>query len=129
MKKLSTLLIISLILLIIQTNFALAAGLVPCGGSTERACTLCDFLKLINNITNWLIGAASALGVVFIVWGGFVIMMAGGSPEKATQGRQSITIAVVGIAIVLGAWLIVGTVIHIVTGSSSVLPWTEIRCT
>lgn len=113
------------------TNVAFA-GLVPCSpkmrnGIMVDECTLCDFLVMAKNIITFLIEAAVILGVLFIVWGGFVIMIAGGSPERVSQGRKSITIAVTGIAIALGAWLIIGTVLNILGGGSP-LPWTEIIC-
>ena len=113
--------------------FAQEGGLVPkctgnfLEGTNERICTFCDFAQLGKNLIGWLTGIAITLGVLFIIWGAFVIMTAGGSPERVSQGRQSMTIAVVGIAIALGGWLIIGTVINILSGGNP-LPWTEIQC-
>ncbi|KKU75857.1 MAG: hypothetical protein UY02_C0041G0011, partial [Candidatus Giovannonibacteria bacterium GW2011_GWB1_47_6b] len=42
-----------------------------------------------------------------IVWGGFVIMTAGGSEEKVKKGKGIITASVIGLAILFGSWLIV----------------------
>ena len=104
------------------------AALVPCGGTGQAPCTLCDFFKLAKNLINWSVGVSSSLVVAFIVWGGFVIMMAGGSPEKMTEGRKTITIAVTGLIIIFVAWLIIGTVLNVATNSPSALPWNNIQC-
>ncbi len=111
---------------ILATNVA-SAALVPCGGQGQSACTLCDFFKMAKNIINFLVQISVVLAVLFIVWGGFVIMMAGGSPERFSQGRKTITIAVVGVAIALGGWLIIGTLFNVISGGSP-LPWNQIQC-
>lgn len=114
------------VFLILAANFSLVfgAGLVPC---TDN-CTVCDFFVLVKNIINWMINVSFALAGGFIAWGAFDIMIAGGSPEKIEDGKKKITTAVIGLAIVLGAWLIVGTVMQILSGSPSVLPWSTIQC-
>ncbi|MDP3999099.1 MAG: pilin [bacterium] len=126
-KKFLILYLIAILLSLSLAGSAQAA-LVPCGGTGQAACTFCDFLKLAKNVIDWLVGIASTLAVAFIVWGGFVIMMAGGSPEKMTEGRKTITIAVTGLIIVFGAWLIIGTLFNVITGSPSALPWNSIQC-
>ncbi|TSC96488.1 MAG: Uncharacterized protein Athens071426_99 [Parcubacteria group bacterium Athens0714_26] len=117
------------IFLILAANFSLVfgAGLVPCGDSGDN-CTVCDFFVLVKNIINWMINVSFALAGGFIAWGAFDIMIAGGDEKKMTAGREKITTAVIGLAIVLGAWLIVGTVMQILSGSPSVLPWSTIQC-
>ena len=59
---------------------------------------------------------AIPLGVLFVAYGGFVIMTAGGSEEKVKKGKQVITAAVIGIAIAFGSWLIIFTVNQILKG-------------
>lgn len=118
----------------LQTSIAFArhGGLVPaCDPVAPRGeprCDLCDLLDLGKHVIEWLVQIALVLAVVFIIWGGFIIMTAGGNVEKVTQGRKTMTIALVGVAIILGSWLIIGTLLNILTGSESALPWTQIQC-
>ncbi|MBU4348384.1 pilin [Patescibacteria group bacterium] len=101
-------------------------GLVPdCEGVN---CSLCDLFQLIKNIINFLTKVVFALATAFIVWGAIEIMIAGGSETRITSGRGRITTAIFGIVITLGAWLLIGTILQVLTGSSSKLPWNEIEC-
>ncbi len=133
MKKYFPILVIGCLLLVLGSSIASAAGLVPqCNpvapvDSSDR-CGLCDFLQLGKNLITFMIQISILLSAVFIVWGGFVIMTAGGSPERVSEGRKSITVAIIGVAIALGAWMIIGTVLNIITNSPSALPWTSIQC-
>jgi len=58
-----------------------------------------------------------------IAWGGIVIMTAGGSigteksPSRVSKGKKIITTAVIGIAIALGAWLVINAIFLALTGS------------
>ncbi len=111
---------------------AQAAGLVPCGGVGQNPCTWCDFGVMANNIFNFTVySIIIPIAVAVVIWGGFVIMTAGGSPEKVKSGRDIIKSAIIGIIITLAAWLIIDTIIKIAaTGWSSLKigPWNQIGC-
>lgn len=100
---------------------------MPCGGSGEKGCTVCDFFVLAKGVLVFLIEFTLALAVLFIVYGAFVIMLSSGNPEKAKEGRTMITRAVTGVAIALAAWLIIGTIMNVLGGGSP-LPWNQINC-
>ncbi|MEE8131628.1 MAG: hypothetical protein V3T98_01105 [Candidatus Paceibacterota bacterium] len=104
-----------------------AAGLVPCGTSTTDPCTWCDLGKLIANIIDFLVKIVIVIAVALIIWGGFVIMTAGGSPERVKHGRDIIKSAVIGIIIALGSWLIIDTIIKVVL-QADIGPWNQISC-
>ena len=112
-------------LLLVSANVAFAQGLVPCSGLD---CNLCHVLVLANNIVKLMIEVGIALAGLFFAWGAIVIMTAGGSAEKVTEGKNSIWIAVQGIVIMFAAYLLIETLVHTITGSASVLPWSEIQC-
>ncbi len=101
------------------------AGLVPCQGAD---CTLCDFLKFLQNLITYFTELIFALAGGFIVWGAVEIMTSGGSEERVKEGKNRVTIAITGIAIALAAWLFIGTVFQLLTNSSSKIPWNEIEC-
>mgnify|MGYP001579937404 CR=1 FL=1 len=101
-----------------------SAQLISCSGPD---CTLCDFLKTGSNIINLLTQIAVPISVVFIIYGGFMIMTAGPSEERAGQGRKILTSAIIGVAIVLGSWLILNTV-FLILNAQTPTPWNKIQC-
>ena len=106
-----------------------SGGLVQCGNPGQPACNICSLLALIQILINYAIDLAFAFAGLFIAWGAFVIMTAGGSEEKVKKGKEVMTTAIVGLVIMLSAWLILGTVLQVLTGSATKLPWTSITCT
>lgn len=76
------------------------AQLVPdCDPTTT--CDTGDLQQLVINVIQFLINISLIIAVVFVMWGGFLILTAGGSSERLGKGKKSITYAVVGIVIVL----------------------------
>ncbi len=65
---------------------------------------------IISEISNLLVGIAITLGTALVIWGGIQIMTAGGSEEKLTKGKKTITWTVIGVAIVILVDFIVGFV-------------------
>ena len=100
-------------------------GLVPCEGFN---CTLCSVFELGKNIIDWLVGFIFAISVGFIVWAGMLMMFSGGDTSKVSKARETATTAVIGVALALGGWLIVGTLLGVLTGSDKVMPWNKIEC-
>src|SRR3989344_5769358 len=89
-----------------------AAGLVPCSGAGgPNKCTAQDLLQLGANIFDFMINAAFILAVLFIIVGGVMMLLGGASPNLLARGKKTITAAVVGLAIVLVAWVLVNALI------------------
>ncbi|MFZ6015323.1 MAG: pilin [Patescibacteria group bacterium] len=63
----------------------------------------------INALQKFLLGAALIFAAVMIVWGGFKYIMAGMSKE-AKDGKEMIKDALIGLAIVLSAYVILITI-------------------
>lgn len=102
----------------------MSAALVPCGPGSESglSCSMCDLITLAKNIVNFGIGLSVVMGVVFLIWGGFLILT-GGSSDRIKSGRSAIFYAITGLIIVLGAWLIIDTTLRIFMGSNSPTDW------
>lgn len=102
-----------------STASAFAAGLVPCGGDGESACTFCHLVQLGENIIyNLLLKIGPTIATIFIIWGAFMMMLSGGSPEKAKKGREIMTSAIVGLVIAFAAWLIIDTIFNFLVKGS-----------
>ena len=82
---------------------------VNTGGSNFPVCNnLCDLVAQVANVIYFFIAAVIwVIAPVLITVGGIMIMLHGASPEMVGRGKKTITGAVIGIVIVLCAWLIV----------------------
>ncbi|MDD5469398.1 MAG: hypothetical protein PHO92_01180 [Candidatus Peribacteraceae bacterium] len=58
-------------------------------------------------IASFLVAVIAALSVLFVVWGGAQMIIAGGDESKVNQGRMSILYALVGFAVALGSQVLV----------------------
>ena len=66
-----------------------------------------DLRTTVINILRWALGFMTLLAVVFIIYGGFMWLTAGGSEDRVEKAKQIITAAVIGLIIILLAWAIV----------------------
>jgi len=74
-------------------------------------CTLYNTLELGTNVAQMILKYLGLAAFVMFIVGGIVWMTAGGIASRVDLGRKIIVGAVVGIMIVLGAYLIVQTVL------------------
>lgn len=60
-----------------------------------------DMGSFINTIANLGVGIGGVLAVGLLAYGGFTILTSSGDPEKLMQGREIITNALMGLALVI----------------------------
>jgi len=117
----------------------LRGGLVPCGKNCDDPCTksceccpctLCHLFVLFKRIVDFLtLNIIFPLAVLMIVVGGVMFLTAGGDPGRIGGAKKILTATVIGLAIILAAWLIVDTVITFLTPASSPFQnWSTIDC-
>ncbi len=86
------------------------------GGSTGRAGD-CDFYKdlipEVINIVNFGTVTALLFTVIVIAFAGWKYMISGPNPGKRSEANQTLLKCAIGIAVILGAWLIV----HLITST------------
>jgi hypothetical protein len=90
-----------------------AGGLVPCDGPD---CDLSDLIRMGNNIIRFLVYIGVFIGVVMIAWGGFNLVLSQGNESAMEKAKSRIWNVVIGLLIVLLSWLIVDTVLNVLTG-------------
>lgn len=59
------------------------------------------FGGLIKNITTYILGLVGPIAVLISLWAAFLLMTAAGDPKKVTAGHQTLTWAVIGLAVVI----------------------------
>lgn len=115
----------AIIILFSLPTFGFASGLIPCDGPD---CQACHFVKLGQNVLEWLIGImASIIALVFAI-GGMKMVMSGGSSENVSEAKSMMTNSVVGFVILLSAWLIIDTSLKLFMDESKLGVWNEVAC-
>src|SRR3989344_4034343 len=84
-------------------------GLVP--ECPEGGCGFDDFLTLVNNVFNYLVLIAVPIAAVAIGYAGIILVTARDDSGRRNEAKAIIWSAVLGLVIVLAAWLIVNTIL------------------
>lgn len=90
-------------------------GIVPeCDGSvTDKSggCGYQQFLTLISNVIQFLLYIAVPIAAISFFFAGFLYLTAAGNTGKIEEAHQIFWSALIGIIIMLSAWLLVNTII------------------
>ena len=74
-------------------------------------------ISSFSTVVSIIIAFVGVVGVLYFVYGAFMLMMSGGNAQKAETGKQAMVQALIGVALVLVAFTVVNTVTSLV-GSS-----------
>ncbi len=61
---------------------------------------------VLNRVTNFLIPIAAVILLFVFIWGGYDVLMSQGSAEKVKAGRLKITAGIVGLILMVFAYVI-----------------------
>ncbi|MFA5022275.1 MAG: hypothetical protein WC508_04320 [Patescibacteria group bacterium] len=95
--------------------------LIPCecvssNINPETDCLSFDvFLQTIINFSNLLLALTGSAALLMFMYGGTMLIIAGGVQERVQKGKAALQAAAIGIAIILGSWVIVNFVILALT--------------
>lgn len=106
MKKLLTSIATILILPLITA--------MPVFAASEDVTKVENFIKSIIQI---LTGVSGLVATIFIIMGGFNYVVSSGNPEKLHRAKHTLLYAVIGLAIVLGAFILSNLVVDIAVGA------------
>lgn len=90
--------------------------LPPCASGTGD-CGFNDFILLGVNLTKLILSIVGSLALLFFIYGGIMFLLAGGKSDMIEKGKKIITNAIIGVGLVLGAWIIVNFAIAALTGT------------
>lgn len=92
------------------------SGLIPCGYG-DNPCDTGDVATFVNKLISFLITMLGTIAVIVMVYAGFLLVTSGGDEGKWTKAKELFTNVVIGIVIILAAWLIVDTIMSALTGN------------
>lgn len=84
------------------------------GANAAQKCGVCDLAQLAQNVVNTAIFLAVILSAILFAWAGFKLMS--GNPGQISQGKGIFANVIIGLVIILAAYLLVDTLFSIMTG-------------
>lgn len=110
------------------------AALVTCGRQSGTAaeqvpCTACDIFVLAKNVIDFImLKLAPAVATLIFLWAGFLIILGGADPGQVKRGKEIFWLAVKGLFIIFGAWLVANTLIKSLAVNDVAKEWYKIEC-
>jgi len=98
---------------LLQIKYASATTIMenvnkPCQETGD--CTIEDFWRILVFLFRWLFSIIGSLMLLMFVYGGFMMLVSGGTAETVTKGKNAITAAIVGTIIAFSSFLIVDNI-------------------
>lgn len=109
-KILSGIFLIGFLFLLVSPVLA-ADGIVPCGHGT--ACTLCDLIVGIKKIFDYGIKIIAIITIACATFAGVMYVVSSGNESTMESAKNFLKASLIGLAVVLCAWVIVNTVITV----------------
>jgi len=87
---------------------------VQCGGtnadgSDQPPCDYNQIVKIVNSSMRIVLYLIPGVGTVVLMWAGFMFMTSGDNPGRRSMAKKALLNIGIGIVVMLGAWLIVYT--------------------
>ena len=109
-KRLTILLVFFGLFLFFVAVQAQSEGLVPCGGSGQEACKLCDIFLMFDKIVDFvMITLVPPLAALMLVIGGVMFFFSAGDTGGLTKAKSVLTSVIFGLVIVYGSWLLINS--------------------
>jgi hypothetical protein len=69
--------------------------------------------QLFTFIIRTMLAFAGVVAIIYIIYGGYIMITSSGDPNKYKKGRSTVGYAAIGIAVVVLAYVIVNAVVNI----------------
>ena len=118
-------------MMLIGVNNANAA-LVTCGTGKDM-CTLCDLIKGMNTIIQYLMRISIGVALLAMAIGGVMYVVSAGDKGMIDKAKGTMKNAAYGFVIIFAGWLIISTTIKYLGTKSDmgirVTSWDKFECT
>jgi hypothetical protein len=113
--------------------------LVPCGNTITvnqtggetcytGECTICDVQILAMNILRFMVAFVILMAALLFVNAGVLYIMSPANPGNIARAHKMFTSTIVGLIIVLAAYLIIDTIMRALYSQGPLGPWSEFLC-
>lgn len=94
-----------------------SSGLLSCTGATCHS--LCDLIQTFVNVTYFGITLVLFIAApILFAWGGIMLIISGGNPGKTGEAKKILTGTLIGVVIVLSAFIIIKLFVDLFSLSS-----------
>jgi len=93
--------------------------LVQCGNAKERCCDLNEAMILVNRAINWFVYIIGVVAGITFTIAGAKMLLHPDNAEELKSAREMFTKTVIGLLIVMCAWLAVNTVISAIVNKDT----------
>lgn len=90
----------------------------PCECRDSGKCQLSDMLQIFVNISIAILALSGSIALLMFFYGGFTWVTSMGNPKKVEQGKEIIVRAVIGLAIIFGAYAFVNFLVAAISGTA-----------
>jgi hypothetical protein len=103
-------------------------GLVSCTGTVD--CNLCTLVRLLQNLINFALGLTIPIAVALFAYSAFLLFTSQANPARVTLAKKIFKSALIGFLVALSAWLLVQTVLNVLTQGAQLTNWNwnQITC-
>lgn len=110
-----------------------ASEIVKCGRSGQQMCTLCDLIRGMNYVIQYIMKIAIGVGLLAITIGGVMYVVSAGDKGLINQAKGTMQNAGIGFVIIFAGWLIINTLISYIGIQDGmgidVTSWGQFDCT
>lgn len=115
---------LSSITIFLLPQVAFGQALVACTGVN---CNFCSLAQTVDNVIEWLIAFMVVVAVILLAYAGIRMVISAGDTGAVQEAKTLFTNVVIGIIIILAAWMIVDTILKALTGSDMGV-WNPVNC-
>ena len=86
------------------------------GYTAAPLCTLCDFVRIFVNASNFLVSISGAVAILIFIYAGLMYLTVSFNPANLEKAKSSVKAAIIGLAFIFGGYTIVNFVLFTIVG-------------
>lgn len=99
----------------------------PCVCRGQGLCTVDNILQVIVNVSYLILALSGSAALIALVYGGLEWVISAGNPERIKRGKDALSGAAIGLAIVFGAYVVINLLISVLNSGN--IPTTNLETT
>lgn len=92
---------------------------VNCDCIEKGICNATDFSRVVINVGEFIFGIAGVAALLFLIFGGFLLIVSEGNQNSIDRGKLIIKSAIIGIVIIFTAWIVINGIVVAFTGDTT----------